>query len=217
MTEAEWFEDSDPQDMWEFVHDKVSVRRMRLFACASVRASHWRLPAQDSANLLQVVDRQERFADGLLSPDALPALRDSHFWMRELNVSSRDARFLTDSWITDPDADMLAGCASVASEADPDDLPPREVRHLLRDVFGNPFRPVSVDPLWRTPVVVGLARAAYGERSVPGGHLSSDRLAILADALEDAGCVDRDALDHLRRPGPHVRGCWPLDSVLARP
>jgi hypothetical protein len=43
-----------------------------------------------------------------------------------------------------------------------------------------------------------------------------DRLPILADALEDAGCDDGDLLAHLRGDGPHVRGCWALDLVLER-
>jgi hypothetical protein len=87
---------------------------------------------------------------------------------------------------------------------------------LLRDVVGNPFRPVVLNPAHRTPTIVSLAEAAYNERLLPGGHLSPDRLSVLADALEEAGCTGRDILDHLRSPGPHVRGCWAVDLVLAR-
>jgi hypothetical protein len=43
-----------------------------------------------------------------------------------------------------------------------------------------------------------------------------DRLPILADALEDAGCTNSEVLGHLRGPGPHVRGCWAVDLVLGR-
>jgi hypothetical protein len=50
---------------------------------------------------------------------------------------------------------------------------------------------------------------------MPVGHLHADRLAVLADALEDAGCTDAEVTEHLRSPGPHVRGCWALDLVLA--
>jgi hypothetical protein len=56
--------------------------------------------------------------------------------------------------------------------------------------------------------------AAYEGRVSPAGGLDADRLAVLADALEDAGCADPDLLAHLRGPGPHVRGCWALDLVL---
>jgi hypothetical protein len=87
---------------------------------------------------------------------------------------------------------------------------------LLVDIHGNPLRPVAFDPGWRTGQVEGLARSAYEERSLPGGELDVARLAVLADALVDAGCNNWDILSHLRGPGPHVRGCWALDLVLAR-
>jgi hypothetical protein len=43
-----------------------------------------------------------------------------------------------------------------------------------------------------------------------------DRLAVLADALEEAGCADALLLAHLRSPGPHVRGCFALDAVRGK-
>src|SRR5262249_4900200 len=82
---------------------------------------------------------------------------------------------------------------------------------LVHEIFGNPFRPVAVDHLWMTPTVLSIAQAAYEERLRPTGHLDAARLAILADAVEDAGCSDTALLGHLRGPGPHVRGCWALD------
>jgi hypothetical protein len=88
--------------------------------------------------------------------------------------------------------------------------------HLARDVFGNPFRAVSLDPSWTTPTVVLLAQAAYNERQMLGYDLDPARLAVLADALEEAGCSGHPVLEHLRDPGPHVRGCWAVDLVLAK-
>ncbi|MCI0456355.1 MAG: hypothetical protein L0Z62_05185 [Gemmataceae bacterium] len=90
---------------------------------------------------------------------------------------------------------------------------------LLRDLFGNPFRPVAVDPSWLTwygGTVLRLAQATYHERHLPEGTLDSPRLAVLADALEEAGCTDADILGHLRGPGPHVRGCWVIDLLLGK-
>jgi hypothetical protein len=87
---------------------------------------------------------------------------------------------------------------------------------LLRDLFGNPFRSAVLDPAWRAPDAVALAQAAYDERHLPAGTLDADRLAVLADALEEAGCSDRAMLAHLRGPGPHVRGCWVVDLLLNR-
>ncbi|MBL8795184.1 MAG: hypothetical protein JNM56_14865 [Planctomycetia bacterium] len=80
---------------------------------------------------------------------------------------------------------------------------------LLRDILGNPFRPVTVDPTWRTSTVVSLAQGIYDERAF-------DRLPILADALEDSGCTNADMLNHCRQPGEHVRGCWVLDLILSK-
>ncbi len=86
--------------------------------------------------------------------------------------------------------------------------------HLLRDIFGNPFRTVSLDPWQRTASVVSLAQAAYEERIMPSGELDCQRLSVLADALEDAGSGDVDILGHLRGAGLHVRGCWAVDLCL---
>jgi hypothetical protein len=84
---------------------------------------------------------------------------------------------------------------------------------LVREVFGPlPFRPVSVPAnvrSWRGGVVIRLARAVYAERAF-------DRLPVLADALEEAGCTDIDLLGHLRGPGPHLRGCWAVDFLTSR-
>jgi hypothetical protein len=96
----------------------------------------------------------------------------------------------------------------------------REASRLLRDIFGSPFRATpAVDPAWlgwRDGAVSRLARAAYDDRRLPEGTLDSARLAVLADALEDAGCTDPVLLGHLRGPGPHVRGCWAVDLVLGK-
>src|SRR5262249_38372457 len=80
---------------------------------------------------------------------------------------------------------------------------------LLRDAFGDPFRPAAFDTRWRTPAVLSLAQAVYEGRSFRD-------LPVLADALEDAGCDSADFLTHFRGGGPHARGCWALDLVLGR-
>src|SRR5262249_60440752 len=86
----------------------------------------------------------------------------------------------------------------------------RAQAELLRDLFGPlPFRAAALSPSHRTPDAVGLATAIYEERAF-------DRLPILADALEEAGCTDPDVLGHCRAPGPHIRGCWVVDLVLGK-
>jgi len=80
---------------------------------------------------------------------------------------------------------------------------------ILHDIFGNPFRPVTLDPRWRTSSVIDLAGAIYEERAY-------ERMPILADALMDAGCDSEDMIAHCRGNEAHVRGCWVLDLLLDR-
>jgi len=108
-----------------------------------------------------------------------------------------------------PDREFRAVCDPGAGKRTPAILA-REMAvqgHLLRDVFGNPFRPVSADPSWLTSTVVDLAQGIYQERAF-------DRMPILADALMDAGCNNEEVLHHCRSEDPHVRGCWLIDSLL---
>jgi hypothetical protein len=91
--------------------------------------------------------------------------------------------------------------------------------HLSHCLFGNPFRPMLVDRgwlVWNDGAIPQLAKAAYADRALPVGRLNADRLAILADALEDAGCANLDVLIHLRGLGPHLRGCHVLDALLGK-
>ena len=83
---------------------------------------------------------------------------------------------------------------------------------LLQDVCGNPFRLITTDAkwlAWNDGVVGKLAHVIYDERAF-------DRLPLLADALEGAGCTDADILAHCHGPGPHVRGCWVVDLLTGK-
>ena len=66
------------------------------------------------------------------------------------------------------------------------------------------------------PSAVASGFIAAEERRLPEGTLDPDFLAVLAEALEEAGCTDPAVLDHLRGPGPHVRGCWPVELILGK-
>jgi hypothetical protein len=84
-----------------------------------------------------------------------------------------------------------------------------EQARLVRDLFGNPFRPPpALRPAWRRKGVIELARSLYDGRQFGD-------LAVLGDALEEAGCDNAEILEHLRGAGPHARGCWALDLVRA--
>src|SRR5262249_29049505 len=86
----------------------------------------------------------------------------------------------------------------------------RRLAHLLRDLFGNPFRPAAFAPAWRSGTSAALARTVYQGRDFSA-------LPMLADALEEAGCDNPDVLAHCRGPTAfHVRGCWAVDLVLRR-
>jgi hypothetical protein len=80
---------------------------------------------------------------------------------------------------------------------------------FVRDIYGNPFRPVAFPPSWRTDTAIALARQIYESRDFSA-------MPILADALQDAGCDNDDVLNHCRGDGPHVRGCWVVDLVLEK-
>jgi hypothetical protein len=83
---------------------------------------------------------------------------------------------------------------------------------LLRDIAGNPYRRVELDPSllqWSDGTIRKVAQAIYEDAAF-------DELPVLADALEEAGCSEATLLEHCRSAGPHVRGCWAVDLLLAR-
>jgi hypothetical protein len=82
----------------------------------------------------------------------------------------------------------------------------QEFADAFRDVAGNPFRPVTIQPEWRCDTVTTLVSAI-------ATHGMYDLLPIVADLLEDAGCTESELLDHCRGPGPHVRGCWAVELL----
>jgi hypothetical protein len=86
---------------------------------------------------------------------------------------------------------------------------PVMARSLILCVLGNPFRPIEINPSWRTPAVLALANAIYEEQRWKD-------IPVLGDALEEAGCTDADILGHCRRPGEHARGCWLVDLLLTK-
>jgi hypothetical protein len=83
---------------------------------------------------------------------------------------------------------------------------------VVRDIFGNPFQLIYVDPTWlrrHDGAMVHMAKAIYD-------HRRFQDLPILADALAEAGCTDPVILGHCRGQGEHVRGCWVVDLILGK-
>jgi hypothetical protein len=220
MTEEQWLACTDPKAMLDFLRGQASDRKLRLFAVACCR-NFWHLVEDERSR--KAVEVSERFADGVATRKEVRSAR------RELKADFRNkrrvaiakgvseqraaawafgwdiARYTLRAKSCDAASLGILGFAPASGQQN------RPVE-WLRDVFGNPFRPVAIDPAWFAwdgGAVRKLAQGIYDERAF-------DHLPILADALEEAGCDQADLLAHLRGPGPHVRGCWALDLLLGK-
>jgi hypothetical protein len=218
---------------------KSGRRKLRLFASACCRRLWDHLP-NDACR--RAVEINERHADGLAAKaDLVAAWEATENQVRELETNlplappREQKRLLTPlflnrmvnwalherAWLAavptsntavDSAALLAAGHPGIGSSTFAKALPVerRAQSDLLRDIFGNPFGPSTVQAAWLTwndRTIPRIARAIYDDRAF-------DRLVILADALEDAGCSDTAILAHRREPGEHVRGCWLLDLLL---
>jgi len=227
MTEAEWLSCTTPTLIWDYLYEKRNLRKLQLAACACCRRIWHLLPEKYRF----FAELSEQAADGLVTDEQLNVAWDA----------DKD-----DRWISNPEATavvvasgLMAGirgeydfdCAGTYAlsaitgqpcrygDSDELDLTIPAVAaeqeaqtRLLRCVTGNPFRPVTIDLSWRAwndGTISKLAQVIYDERAF-------DRLPILADALEEAGCTNADILAHCRLPGEHVRGCWVLDLLLGK-
>jgi len=194
-------------------------RKALQFAAVCLRRTAWRLRPDQ----LRGLDQIERVADGTAPPFLTDALR--------LDVTATEDRpfamHFNGAALLVYKARKIAGHnafreaarqAVVAAQAALD--PTLAIDHVLaaesarlavvvRDIFGNPFRPIAFSPSWRTSDAVALARTMYETREFSA-------MPILADALQDAGCDSDDVLNHCRGEGPHVRGCWVVDMVLGK-
>jgi hypothetical protein len=244
MTPDEWDDSHDPQPMLQFLQRAggLTDRKARLFAVAVARRI-WHLLTD--ARSRRSVEVAERFADGQALGEELsdaaaeaqgagsdPAGAAFAAWATAGGFTTVAAAA---AWAAREAAEAAAGIPHTPTDADPwavthlQEFAARKAAWqtersqqaaLLRCIAGDPFRPL---PPLNTPLLTGdngllprLAQAAYEDRKLPEGTLDNDRLAVLADALEEAGCTDDELLGHLRSPGPHVRGCFALDAVLGR-
>ncbi len=210
----------------------TSRHKRALFACACCRPLWPLLKDERSRNAIAVA---EQFLDGLADDRQLWAARAAALDARdasrphtrgpgrEAGQVARAAAVAAWKAVSFEAAEAAAECATAAvwaalfpSKAEAK----REQVRLLHDIIGNPFRPSPHLPASLLDQADGLipklAQAAYDNRELPSGHLEPSRLAVLADALEEAGVADADLLQQLRGPGPHVRGCHVLDLVLGR-
>ena len=226
--------------MLAYAQDKLSQRRLRLFACACCRQVWDQLTDEWSRRAVEVA---ERYADG--------------------DDKSGEFNEFAGTTLTGCLVNKMGNCGRVLAFTGRLGLNTARQAALLREIVGNPFRPVTLcgqEPWphsnaapgwngcllclgvlrWNDGTVPRLAQAIYDERAW-------DRMPILADALQEAGCEDEEILRHCRgyerchnpdcesinrtrswscRPcngtcwiplcGPYVRGCWVLDLLLGK-
>jgi hypothetical protein len=245
VTESEWWSAPDPLNVidWLFFDTPAAERKFRLFAAACCRRVEQVIRVPEALDALECA---ERFADGFVSVTeasascqrAIGAYQDR--WRGQLDPTNeadacraviwalsdfkdlRSPYHRSRAWYESEDAfpypywsasDAVEAVtntdASSIARVESEKL--AQVR-LLHDIFGPlPFRDVVVNPSWLTSDVLALARGIYDDRAF-------DRMPILADALQDAGCDSDDILFHCRdATAAHVRGCWVVDLLLGRP
>lgn len=208
--EAEWRDCQEIEKAITCLHALEAYpnqRKIRLLTCGVCRLEWQHL----NGRCRQALQVAERFADGLAEDDEREAaFLDVSRYVQELHrlpVTFRQqwARRL---------CDVLAFYVHVRGDLlrSPDQLQTGNECVLLREVVGNPFRKVILDPQWldgNDGTVTKLAETIYQERTF-------DCMPILADALEDAGCTEPTLLNHCRVETKHIRGCWVVDLILAK-
>ena len=214
MNEQEWLTCVDSRRL-AYSGIKSSSRRWRLVVCACARRV-WELMEDERSR--RAIEASEHVADGLDSERALAQfVADAETAWNEISRKYEDgaeraaaaAAFLASCCSLHPNSvsNAMGAVAEVVPESA--EAERRAQVRIIRDIFGNPFRLVVVEPSWLTTTVLALASQMYESRDY-------SPMPILADALQDAGCDNDDILNHCRQPGEHVRGCWVVDLVLGK-
>lgn len=187
MTESEWLTSQDPAamlsalaakyvDVEREVHTEPSARKLRLFACACCR-SVWHLLTDERSR--RAVEVAERFADGQATEEELDIARQ---YGGEAYLDSPRRRPFSPE---DAVGSCIDGPTMTTHLIADEYLPFTTQAALLRDIFGNPFRPAyrwtnrpyewttslgkrpslpKVWLSWHDGLIPRLAEAAYRER-----------------------------------------------------
>lgn len=230
MTEDEWLTCESPKQMIAYLreHAPVSDRKGRLIGCACCRR-HWhRLDGvrQVARNAIEAVERflegGVSFSETVLHPQHAFDIARSRLLRIPGGVEYLEAvRYIFPIWpgqstFTGYPGALTMEYAAMTSRAENGkkrrDREKRAQAVIIRDILGNPFRPVALDPswlAWNDGTSVRLAKTIHQGRAY-------EMLPILADALEDAGCQDSAVLEHCRQATPHFLGCWVIDLLLGK-
>ncbi len=218
MTETDWLTCTHPRPLLDYLRERTSERKLRLVARAFARLYvEFGEPETDNRHSVVIA---EAAADGEVTPEQLADFYESV-------VDDLRPGFANLAEVANPDVqaalERTLGAAEYYLSTDAaDPTPPgisllpavhAKLADLVREVIGNPFRPPPPPDAavlaWNGGTVPALARTIYDEWKF-------NRLPVLADALEEAGYTDAAVLLHCRGAGPHVKGCWVVDSVLGK-
>ena len=219
MNGEEWLSSVQPTPMLDYLRGRrVSDRKLRLYAVACCRRIWDFLTDERSRTAVEVA---EQYADGLVDRENLVLARDKAREVKGILNGPTQTPFQR---AANAAFDTTRDTGSSASKNAPyeaaralnfddhnrfDEGELRQQAHLIRCIFGNPFRLVFLDSVWLTPNVVVLAQTIYDDRAF-------DRMPILGEVIEEAGCDNTDILDHCRSQIEHVRGCWVVDALLGK-
>jgi hypothetical protein len=204
---GKWLESTDARPMVEFLRGKGSHRKGCLVGCALWRTEYGHFVHDQMRKIGEVADQvvtgimsRKRFRKLMASFKDKSDEQQFEDWLYPFHVSKRVAEpWIAAAAIYQADWAKRFGGYSPA------------LCGFLREIFGPVFfRHVVVEPSWLTwndGTIVKLAQGIYDDKAF-------DRIQILADALEDAGCNNSDILNHCRKPDDHVLGCWVLDLLL---
>lgn len=211
MTEAEWLACNDPQPMLEFLRGKASERKLRLLVCGY---SRWAWPMLVDERSRKGIEVSERYADGTASEqDLRAAWAAAYSAAQELSLEQENEA----AWAASRASQSLPASEAVQwvwiegplwLQVSQEHWRPAVVA-LIREIFGNPFRTVTIESTWLTPALKSIALSIYDDCRFAD-------LPMFADTLEQAACANRDLLNHCRQRVEHVRGCWVIDSILGK-
>lgn len=228
MTEREWLTSTSAQRMLQYIVERCGDRKPRLFAVACyrrlvpmlsdrARCARARTSLAFVRRGLRAMTVAERYAEGEAGDAERQAARQN------IEDGGGAVAWTAFAALAHPCRAAEAGNSAVLAAVwalGEKTAAARAVRKELRvwqrgavrDLFGNPFRPSSIEPdwlAWNGRAIARMARDIY-ERA------AFERLPLLADALEEAGCTDAALINHLRDDGLHFRGCWALDLLLGK-